>query len=152
MMRDNVAAQLVVDNSRNATIPGAKERLLRKHSDVMDPTLRFSDEELVVAQTLYYQEGFRRGNFDEITKKYLFLPQEQNKSLTGNIETEDLFKRFEHDPRFKNVFRFKNQILEVSKQLRIGLRPLVLAIAAGTELSRHTRACGEKFGYTYPEI
>lgn len=67
--------QLVVEDQKSATVPTAKERLFRRRSDAVDPTLTFTGEEKSVAQTLYSQGVYKRGHFDEITKKYLFLQE-----------------------------------------------------------------------------
>ena len=39
----------------------------------------------------------------------------------------------------------------MTNQLRIALRPFVLAISGSTDLARHTRAMGEKAGFTFPD-
>ena len=44
MVRPNVAEQLVVDKGKPETVPTASERLLRKRSDKVDPTLTFTQE------------------------------------------------------------------------------------------------------------
>ena len=65
MMRENVADQLVVDQDRVSAIPTGAERLLRKRSDKMEPTLIFTEEEMTLAQLLATQGLFKRGHFDE---------------------------------------------------------------------------------------
>lgn len=82
----------MVDNSRSTIIPTAIERMLRQCSNSIEPTLTFSAEEMAVDQAIYCQGVFRRGYFDDLTKKCIFLPAEQNKTLTGNIAIEDSFE------------------------------------------------------------
>ena len=103
MIRKEIADQLVVDN-KTSVIPTGKDRLLGRRSDAVDPTLTFSAEEMSVAQASHSQGVFRRGHFDSVTKKYLLLPPDRDKVLTGNIETDDLFKRFEHQNKFEHIF------------------------------------------------
>ena len=149
IIKGDMAKQLVVDGT---VIPTASERLLRKRSDQTEVTLTFTEEELALADKIYSQGMFKRGHFDELAKKFLFLPPEQNRLLGQNIETEDLFKPYEHESRYQHIFKYKNQVLSVLRQLRISTRPLVLALSHATELARHVRKSGEKFGYTYPEV
>ena len=94
MLKKKMVSQLVVDEGAPSSIPLAKERLLRQRSDRVEPTLTFSGEEMEVAQTLYSQGFFRKGHFDDLTKKHLCLLPEENKALMVNIETENLFKQF----------------------------------------------------------
>ena len=63
-----------------------------------------------MADTLFSQETLKRGHFDELTRKFLYLPPEQNKKLCQNIETEEMFRPYEHNPKFSNIFRYKNQV------------------------------------------
>ena len=65
-----MADQLVVDN-KTSVIPSGKDRLLSHHSDVMEPTLTFSAEEMSVAQAIHSQGVFRRGHFN--TDKEVFV-------------------------------------------------------------------------------
>lgn len=136
IIKGDMAKQLVVDGT---VIPTASERLLRKRSDQAEATLTFTDEELALAEKIYSQGMFKRGHFDELSKKFLFLPAEQNQLLSQNIETEDLFRPYEHESRYQHIFKYKNQVLSVLRQLRISTRPLVLALSHSTELARHVR-------------
>ena len=95
IIKGNMAKQLVVDGT---VIPTASERLLRKRSDQTEVTLTFTEEELALADKIYSQGMFKRGNFDELAEKFLYLPPEQNCLLGQNIETEDLFKPYEYEP------------------------------------------------------
>ena len=95
IIKGDMAKQLVVDGT---VIPTASERLLRKRSDQTEVTLTFTEEELALADKIYSQGMFKRGHFDELTEKFLFLPPEQNRLLGQNIETEDLFKPYKHEP------------------------------------------------------
>ena len=94
---------------------------------------------------------FKKDHFDDLTRKFLFLAPDQNATLMKNIETEDLFKPYETNQRYQNIFRLKNQLVSVIRQFRITARPLVLALSHSTDLARHTRAAGESLGYKYPE-
>ena len=150
MMRENMSEQLVVDHETLSVVPTATGHLLRKRSDKVEPTLVFTEEEMNFAELLATQGLFRRGHFDEITKKHLFFPPIQNKRLCGNMETEALFRPYEHDPKYAHIFSFKMRMLSVLKHLRIASQPFVLAIRSATDLARHTRATGESLGYGYP--
>ena len=95
IIKGDMAKQLVVDGT---VIPTASERLLRKRSDQTEVTLTFTEEELALADKIYSQGMFKQGHFDEQAKKFLFLLPELNHLMGLNIETEDLFKPYEHEP------------------------------------------------------
>ena len=78
MIRKEMADQVVVDN-KASVIPTGKDKLLSRRNDALEPTLTLSAEEMSVAQAIHSQGVFRRGHFDSLTRKYLFLPPDQNK-------------------------------------------------------------------------
>ena len=93
----------------------------------------------------------KKGHFEDLTKAYLFLTKVQNAILNQNIETEGIFDRYEHDPDFAPIFDYKRDIVKVVHELRIALRPMILAVSGATELARVIRLAGEEAGYVYPE-
>ena len=62
-----------------------------------------------------------------------------------------MFEDYQHKKAYSHIFDYKRNIDLVTNQLRIALRPFVLAISGSTDLARHTRAMGEKAGFTFPE-
>ena len=52
---------------------------------------------------------------------------------------ENLFKKYEHDKRFRHIFEFKDKLVKLGKEMRIAQRPFVLGVEAATELSRGIR-------------
>ena len=145
MVRTDMVKQLVVDHELELAVPTATQRLLRRRSDREEPTLTFTEEEMNVARMLHTQGVFKRGHFNDITRKYLYLSPEQNKLLCRDLETEQLFRPYEDDPKYSSIFKFKSKVVAVLKGLRVASRPLVLAITGATTLARHTRASGEGF-------
>ena len=65
---------------------------------------------------------------------------------------ETLFKRYEHDNRFRHIFVFKDQLGKLGRELRVAQRPLVEAVCTTTSLSRHVREGGKTVGYSFPEV
>ena len=128
LLRKEVADDLVkkAPEPQPPSIPNAKERLLNKRSDEPDPTLTFSEEELSLAEMLYSQVHFqidlyslfylskghfKRAHFEDLVRKFLYLPKEQNALLGKNLETEDLFRQYEYDKRYQHIFRYMSQVV-----------------------------------------
>ena len=68
------------------------------------------------------------------------------------MESESLFKAFEHKAKYRHIFDYKRDVGSVNRQLRIALRPFVLAISGSTDLARLVRRMGEAAGYTFPQV
>ena len=64
---------------------------------------------------------------------------------------EGLFKKYLSIAKFANIFEYKRDLTVMIRQLRIALRPFVLAISGATDLARHVRRCGEAASFTFPE-
>ena len=62
-----------------------------------------------------------------------------------------MFKAYEHKAKYAHIFDYKRDMGTVTRQLRIALRPFVLAMSGSTDLARHLRKMGEAAGFTYPE-
>ena len=59
--------------------------------------------------------------------------------LFWNMIMEGLFKKYEQDKRFRHIFVFKDQLVNLGKELRIAQRLLVEAVGTSTLMSRHVR-------------
>ena len=94
---------------------------------------------------------FRKGHFDDLAKAHLCTNKLTHLLLNKGMESEELFKAFEHKPKYKHIFEYKRDVGSVNRQLRIALRPFVLAISGSTDLARHVRKMGEAAGYTFPQ-
>lgn len=133
-----------------ADIPGAAMRLLGRRSDEVEPTLILSDESMAIGLRLFTMGSFKKNHFDDLVKTWLFLPAGQNEQLHANIQTEDLFKPFEHDSRFSHVFAFRNTLVKLMRELRICQRPLILAVTTLTDFSVGLRRVAKDMGFTFP--
>ena len=150
IIRKDVRQSLVVEEPASS-IPTAKERLMSKRSDEIDPTLVFSEEEMAIAEVLTSQGRYKSGHYEDLVRKFLFLPKDQNESLGKSLVTEELFRPYEHDRKFQPIFRYKDQVVSVIKKLRMSTRPFILAMSQATQLARLTRATGETLGFSYPD-
>ena len=86
---------------------------------------------------------------------HLYLPVGQNERLFENLTLEGSLRRYENDKRFRHIFIFKwvvgfslivvmfdlfrDQLVKISKDLRISQRPLIEAVGTATEMSRLIR-------------
>ena len=76
-----------------SAVPGTRARLRWRRSDSLLATLGFTEDKVVLHQEIHRPGSFRKGYFDEVTKKWFRLSRPQHKACTQNLETEELFKR-----------------------------------------------------------
>ena len=97
--------------------------------DQVKPTLSLSDSVLALGKQTFTKGQFRdKKIFAEMTKKYLTLPQSQNKDLTLDIMTEDLFKKYRKTKKFNHVFKFQGDMQASHKNLRLSQRVVLSMI------------------------
>ena len=123
MVRPEVLKQLVMSRVSSGgvegdDVPSAASRFCRSDDPV--PTLTFSPSSMELATKIFSLGRFKvPHHFEELTKKHLFLPVGQNEQLTGNLDMEDMFRAHERSGKFKHIFSYKNQVIKVTKDLRI---------------------------------
>ena len=97
--------------------------------DQVKSTLSLSDSVLALGKQTFTKGQFRNKKiFAEMTKKYLTLPQSQNKDLTLDIMTEDLFTKYRKTKKFSNLFKFQSDIQSCHKNLRLSQRVVLSMI------------------------
>ena len=99
-------------------VPSAAARFCR--SDEMPPSLILSDTSMALATKVFSLGRFKVPlHFQELAKEYLYIPVGQNDILTANLNVENMFRRYERSGKWKYVFQYKNQIIQVTKDLRV---------------------------------
>ena len=133
-------------------VPSAAKRF--SCSDEMPPTLVLSDLAMELASKVFSLGKFKVAkHFEELTKEYFFLPTGQNDVLTSNINLENLFKKYEHDPQHSAIFTFKNQVLKCLRDLRIVQRIPFLIQDELDKALEQSRTAAKKIGFVFcPEV
>ena len=133
-----------------AEIPDAVNRFASR-IDEKPATLTLSESDMALAESL-----FGRGKmspptmFDELTREFLFLPQNQNETLTKSVQLEKMLLKFKKDKVHSNVFQYVEQMAKVAKHLRISERPIVLAMGELARLMNAVKMNGKNLGFLYP--
>ena len=149
VLKEIIKARANGDGPEDAEVPSAAARFSR--SDEKPPTLTLSPPCMDLASKIFSLGKFKVSHhFEELTKEFLFLPVGQNELLNANLSMENMFKQHEKSGKFKHVFTFKNQVVKVTRDLRVAQRPLFLATAELDKVLNQTRTLGKALGFKYP--
>ena len=120
MIKPNVLKELRKEGRKvnMGDFPSAAARFC--HSDEKPPTLILSDSSMELATKIFSLGRFKvPHHFEDLTKEHLFLPAGQNDVLTANLTMENMFRHYERGGKHKHVFTFKNQVIKVTRDLRV---------------------------------
>ena len=121
--------------------------------DQVKQTLNLSDSVLALGKQTFTKGQFRdKKIFGEMVKKFLTLPQSQNKELTIDILTEDLFQKYRKVKRFSNIFKFQSDMQSCHKNLRLTQRVIFSMIDDTNDELASLRELGEKVGIEFPDV
>jgi hypothetical protein len=119
--------------------------------DEKPPTLTLSAGDLTLAKSLFSKGKMSPNSmFDDLTRDYLFLPQEQNELLIKSIQLEQLLLKYKKDKAFTYIFQYVEQMAKVAKHLRISERPIILAMGEMTRFMNAVKFNGKNLGFLYP--
>ena len=119
--------------------------------DVKPPTLTLSGGDLELAKSIFSKGKMSPSSmFDDLTKDYLFLPQDQNEVLVKSIQLEQLLLKYKKDRAYTYIFQYIEQMAKVAKHLRISERPVILAMGEMTKFMNAVRQNGKNLGFSYP--
>ena len=114
-------------------------------------TLKQCDMEL--AENVFSRGKMSPSNmFDELTKEYLFLSQEQNEVLTRSLQIERMLMRYKNDRQFSHIFHYIEELARIARHQRIVERPVFLAMSELTRLLNAIRQHGKALGFLYPDM
>ena len=120
MVRPNVLKELVKTKGvkEDSDIPSAAARFCR--SDTVEPTMVLSESTMDLAIKVFSLGKFKLPHhYENLTKELMYLPLGQNDSLTANLTLEPMFKKFEKSGQYRHVFAYKNQVVRVTRDLRV---------------------------------
>ena len=141
-----VKAKTAVDTE----IPAAAQRFAVR-IDERPPTLTLSESDMSLAESLFGRGKMSPPSlFEDLTKEYLFLPQDQNATLTRSVQLEKMFLKFKKDKSNANIFQYVEQMAKVAKHLRVSERPIVLAMGELTRCMNAVKVSGKSLGFLYP--
>ena len=130
--------------------------LLSRYGDRVDevkPTLSLDSSTIKVAQKIFSQGVFQDSKlWKEIVRAHLTLPPHQHEELTSNLKSESLLKKFKRDRRFRHIFNYQKEMIDVLSNLRIAQRPIFALIERTAEDLDKVRSIGEDVDLTYNDV
>ena len=129
--------------------------LVSKYSgrcDVMEPTLKLSDDTIQLALGIYTKGVFNdTRHWVEIIRKFLTIPPEKHELLNADIQYEDVLNRFKKEQRFQGIFRIASELAKCIKNLRISTRPVLSLMEMVNADMEKVRALGQSNGIVFPD-
>ena len=121
--------------------------------DSIEPTLPLSSDTIQLAHSVFTKGLWKDPRlFHEIVKKFLTITPEQHELLSSDLRHEDVLNKFKREPRFRNLFKFQNELASAIKHSRISVRPLfALMQRVNTDIDK-VRVLGKDSGIQYPDI
>ena len=121
--------------------------------DSIEPTLPLSSDTIQLAHSVFTKGLWKDPRlFHEIVKKFLTITPEQHELLSSDLRHEDVLNKFKREPRFRNLFKFQNELASAIKHSRISVRPLfALMQRVNTDIDK-VRVLGKDSGIQYPDL
>ena len=121
--------------------------------DSIEATLSLSSDTVQLAHSVFTKGLWKDPRlFHEIVKKFLTITPEQHELLSSDLRPEDLLSKFRKEPRFRNLFKFQNELASAIKHSRISVRPLLALIQRVDTDIEKVRVIGNDAGIKYPDI
>ena len=151
-------AALMIITDKNVkkmlTQNSAKSGLVSRYSgrcDDISPTLSLGAASLEIGQAIFTKGVFKdKRSWQDVVKKYLTLPQIQHDILTNDIKMEDVFKKYRNEKRFKYIFTFQKEVIDIQRNLRLCQRPLLNLIELNHNAILSVRKLSEDAGISFP--
>ena len=124
------ALALIGDKSKIKllTKDGQKDSFVNKFKGRCDdivPTMDLNDSTIEVATEVFSKGQFRdKRVWAETVKNHLTLPQDVHQSLSVDFKLEDYLERLKREKRFSHVFKYRQDLTNCLKNLRIAQRPV----------------------------
>ena len=157
IVKPNMLAQLVkIGNSKSAQqtplVPSAADRFALR-LDMKPPSLKFKEADMDLATNIFTRGKMVPASmFEDLTKEFLFLGQDQNEALTKNLQIERLLQKYKRDKQYSHIFKYVEDLSKITKHYRVSERPVFMAMAELTRVLDAVRQHGMDLGFLYPEI
>lgn len=135
----------------NSGVPDAASRFAAAQPG-KKPTLLLDKTSLDFGKAVYTKGAMSQSEFKKLIQECLFLSKDQNKELCKNQELEPMLQKYLREPRFKNISKWLNLLLNLNKSNRIAQRPLLVAISEIDKMIRNLRQIGSSNYFDYPEV
>ena len=151
------AALLIIPDKnikKMLTQNSAQSGLVSRYSgrcDDTSPTLSLGAASLEIGQAIFTKGVFKdKRSWQDVVKKYLTLPQIQHDILTNDIKMEDIFRKYRNEKRFKYIFSFQKEVIDIQRNLRLCQRPLLSLIELNHNSIQSVRKLAVDAGIGFP--
>ena len=157
IVKPNMLAQLVkVGKAKPAVqqthVPSAADRFALR-LDMKPPSLEFQEADMNLATNIFTRGKMVPASmYDDLTKEFLFLGQDQNEALTKNLQIERLLQKYKRDKQYSHIFKYVEDLSKITKHYRVSERPVFMATAELTRVLDAVRQHGMDLGFLYPEV
>ena len=152
------ALSVITDPSikKMLTQNSAKSGLVSRYAGRCDetiPTLTLGAAGLEIGQSIFTKGVFKdKKAWYDVVKNYLTLPQSQHEMLTNDIKTEDVLFKYKNERRFKYIFNFHREVVDIQRNFRISQRPLLNLIEQNHNTILAVRKLAEDAGISFPAV
>ena len=147
IVRPAVAKQLLIPGKTSSAVHRYATR-----SDEQEPSLFLPGNIVDLAENVFTSGTYKsKTHWQELVKKFLTLPVIQHDRLTKDLELEDMFKTHQSDKRFAHVFKYKKELGNALKMLRIAQRVIFSNINSVDMLITKLREQAETVGVAFNE-
>ena len=88
-------------------------------------------------------------HWQDLVKNFLTLPSTQHERLVRDLELEEMFKSHQSDKRFAHVFKYRRELGDALKMLRISQRVIFDNVHSVDMLTTNIREHGELVGMSF---
>ena len=139
-----------------STDSGSGNALLSRYGsrcDETSATLTLDPAVIQLAKDTFTKGTFRdQKKWKEIIKNFLTLKREDHESLSEDINPESLFTKFKKEKRFKELFKYANDLKDSLKNLRISQRPVFKVVQVVNSELQCLRSIGEADGVQFVDV
>ena len=148
MVKPDMAKQLIIPNKSTSAVHRYASR-----SDEQLPSLVFPAGLLELAENVFNSGMYRsKAHWLELVNKYLTLPPDQHERLVKDLEMEAMFRTYQSDARFRFIFKYRKELGDALKMLRITQRIVFGIVNVIDEHIPKLRKLGLDAGVAFPEV
>ena len=148
LVRPGVAKELMIPGKVTSAVHRYSSR-----SDDQPPTLIMPDSAIELAENVFNSGTYKnKGHWQDVVKKFLTLPPDQHERLVRDLEMEPMFRSYQSDSRFKHIFKYRKELGDALKMLRISQRVIFDTINTVDTAIPKIRSLGMAAGLSFPEV
>ena len=148
LVRPEVAKELMIPNKASSAVHRYSTR-----SDEQPPSLTFPESAVELAENVFNSGTYKnKGHWQALVKNYLTLPPDQHERLVRDLEMEPMFRNYQSDNRFRYIFKYRKELGDALKMLRISQRVIFDTINTVDTAIPKIRGLGIAAGLSFPDV